>query len=975
MAELVKTSEERILEGLNEKQREAVLYGEGPLLVIAGAGTGKTLVITRRIAWLIASKKAKPQQILALTFTEKAATEMEERVDILIPYGYAEVWISTFHAFGDRVLKDEALELGLSPDLRVLSEPEQVIFFRQHLFEFPLYHYRPLGNPTRYITAMVSLFNRAKDEDVSPEEYLAYAKGLEDGAKGDPELSDFASQQLELASSYKRYQELLAAHERIDFGDQVSYALKLFRDCPSILKRYRERFKYILVDEFQDTNYAQFQLLKLLSGPHGNITVVGDDDQSIYKFRGAAISNILGFVGEYPGAEQIVLTENYRSTQAILDTAYRLIRYNDPFRLEVKNNIEKRLSSETRNGKPVEILYYDTSSSEADGVAGLIQKKVASRDYTYGDFAILVRSNNDADPFLRSLNMRSIPWRFTGNKGLYDREEVKLLISFLKVVANFEDSVSLYYLANSEVYRVNPVDLVRCMSWASRRNRSLYWVFTHMDEAEELEDLKEETRERVKSLTQQIEHYVGLSVGSPTGGVLYQFVTESGYLEGLISPPSEEKEEKVKNVARFFEIVKSVGEIVEPDRVPQFVSHLDMLIQAGDNPPLPQADLDQDAVNVLTVHKAKGLEWRVVFMVSLVAGRFPWPHRREQIELPEELVKEVLPSGDYHLQEERRLFYVGMTRAKEELCLTAAKEYGGTRPRKVSQFALEALGLPKGELPLYKSSPLEAIKRHAPRVSSPEPIYSPVPPEVAISLSYYQIDDYLTCPLKYKYVHILKIPILRHHTVIYGKALHDAVQGYHMSKVAGREMSEEELITVFENSWVSEGFLTREHEEQRLQAGREALRRFYRTEEASSIIPTYVEKEFSFTVEKNRILGRWDRIDELDGEVAIIDFKSSEVRRREEADRRTRESLQLLIYALAYREAFAKLPDRVELHFLESGLVGVARHSEKDLEKTREKILQAAAGIRSRQFDPDPIYLACTYCAYSGICSYTGKGA
>ncbi len=973
MAALLTTSEERILDGLNEKQREAVLYGEGPLLVVAGAGTGKTLVITRRIAWLITSKKAKPQEILALTFTEKAATEMEERVDILIPYGYAPVWISTFHAFGDRVLKDEALELGLSSDLRVLSEPEQAIFFREHLFEFPLDYYRPLGNPTRYINAMVSLFNRAKDEDVDPGEYLHYAEELKAKAK-DPELLDHFSQQLEIALGYKKYQELLATHGRIDFGDQVSYVLKLFRERPSVLKKYRERFKYVLVDEFQDTNYAQFQLLKLLAGPAGNITVVGDDDQSIYKFRGAAISNILGFMDEYPQAEQVVLTENYRSTQVILDTAYRLIRYNDPERLEIKNAIDKRLTAQTKEGKHVDILYYDTNSSEADGVAGLIHEKVSSGDYTYQDFAILVRSNSDADPFLRSLNMRGIPWRFTGNKGLYDREEVKFLISFLKAVANVEDSVSLYYLANSPVYKVSPVDLVKCMSWASRRNRSLYWVFTHLDEIQELEDLREGTREKVIKMAEDIEHYIHLSVEFPTGGVLYQFITESGYLEGLMSPPSKEKERKVKNIARFFEIVVSIGEIVEPDRVPQFVNHLDMLIQSGDNPPVAEADLDQDAVNVFTVHKAKGLEFRVVFLVSLVSGRFPWPHRRDQVELPEELVKEPLPGGDYHLQEERRLFYVGMTRAKEELYLTAAKDYGGVRPRKVSQFVLEALDLPKGELPVYKSSPIEVIRRHAPRVSSPEVEYSPVPDEVSISLSYYQIDDYLTCPLKYKYVHILRVPILQHHSVIYGKALHDAVREYNRRRAAGDKMTEEELISVFQQSWVSEGFLTREHEEQRLQAGREALKRFHQTQEASSIVPTFVEKEFSFMLENNRILGRWDRIDEVDGEVAIIDFKSSQVRRQEDAQRRTRESLQLSIYALAYREVYGRIPDRVELHFLDSGLVGVASNSEKKLEKTRQKILEAASGIRSRRFNPDPTYMACTYCAYSGICPSTGRG-
>ncbi|GAH25964.1 unnamed protein product [marine sediment metagenome] len=450
---------DKILEGLNQKQREAVTYGEGPVLIVAGAGTGKTQVITRRIAWLIAMKRAKPEEILALTFTEKAAAEMEERVDILVPYGYTGVWIGTFHAFGDSVLRENALLLGLVPDLQVLTRPQQIIFFREHLFEFPFSYYRPLGNPTRYIEAMVTLFSRAKDEDVIPEEYLAYAERLKKEAEegsDDPELEEIATQQMEIARTYKKYQDLLAQHGKIDFGDQITLPLKLFRTHPAVLRQYQDRFRYILVDEFQDTNYTQFQLVKLLASRDQNITVVADDDQSIYKFRGAAISNILGFMDTYPEAKQTVLTENYRSTQMILDAAYRLIGYNNPDRLEFKNSIDKHLKAQVREGPSIKHLHYDTLFSEAEAAANLIKKKVEKEGCDYRDFAILVRANRDADPFLRSLNMADIPWTFSGNEGLYTREEVRLLISFLRSVANFDDSVSLYYLAASEIYQLQP---------------------------------------------------------------------------------------------------------------------------------------------------------------------------------------------------------------------------------------------------------------------------------------------------------------------------------------------------------------------------------------------------------------------------------------------------------------------------------------------------------------------------------------
>ncbi|MGZ6299988.1 MAG: ATP-dependent helicase, partial [Candidatus Limnocylindria bacterium] len=430
-----------LLADLTPRQRKAVTHGEGPLLIVAGAGTGKTTVITRRIAWLIAEKRARPSEILALTFTDRAALEMTERVDRLVPYGFTDSVISTFHAWGDRLLRDHALEAGLSDRSTVLSRAEQVIFLREHLFELPLDRYRPLGDPARFLNALVTLISRARDEDVAPSEYLALARRLAAAAADDPEdaaQAELAAQQGELARCYAAYEELMRGSDRIDFGDQVGLALRLLREHPAVLAAERERYRYILVDEFQDTNHAQFELVKLLAGsPTANLTVVGDDDQSIYRFRGAALSNILGFREAFPSAPSVVLTDNFRSRQPILDAAYRLIRHNDPDRLEAREGIDKRLVARAHGrkgvaGEPeIELLVFDTGSDEADAVAERIAASLRAGRRA-GDHAILVRTNRDADPILRSLNMARVPWRFAGTAGLYRQPEVRLLVSFLR---------------------------------------------------------------------------------------------------------------------------------------------------------------------------------------------------------------------------------------------------------------------------------------------------------------------------------------------------------------------------------------------------------------------------------------------------------------------------------------------------------------------------------------------------------------
>ncbi len=956
-----------LLEGLNSAQKKAVTHGQDPLLIIAGAGTGKTKVITHRIAYLIASKLAKPEEILAVTFTEKAANEMEERVDLLIPYSYSFVEISTFNSFGEKVLRNYGLEIGLPPDFKLLDEIEQIIFFREHLFQFPLNYFRPLSSPSKYIQDILSTIKRLKQEDIKPEEYLNYGKQLIKDAS-DQAAKENALKHMEMAQVYKRYQEILRKEGKIDFEDQVCLVVELFRQRPSVLQEFQERYKYILVDEFQDTNYIQFELLKLLAAKHKNLTVCGDDDQSIFRFRGASLSNILNFQEFYPEAKKIVLTKNYRSSQAILDSAYQLIKHNDPFRLESKYNINKKLeaSAKKEEDKSIHLLQFDNVSHETDKVAEIIQEKI-EEGYSYGEIAILVRRNADAEPFLRSLNMKEIPYRFSGSRGLYAQDEVKILVSFIKAVTDFEDSKSLFYLALSPVYQIDPYDLTLVSNYAHKKNIPLHQVFKEIYEGKKKVDISATTIQKINKIFQDLLYFIQLSASQNAGRVLYSFLERTGYLKSLVEGGRLQDELKLKNIRLFFDKVKNFSQLSKEDSIYAFADYLDLLQEVGDNPATAEAELEEDAVQVLTVHKAKGLEFTIVFMVGLIADRFPGRDRKEKIPIPDEILKEALPPGENYLQEERRLFYVAMTRAKKHLYLTWARDYGLKRLKKISPFVLEAFDLLQRPEETLRSSVLEEIKR-----------YSPQPPSLSskqvlsrnklLTLSYFQVDDYLTCPLKYKFRHIMKIPILPSHTLVFGRVLHNTINFYLKKRKMGKKISQEELLQEYEKRWINEGYLSREHEEMRKKAGELALRQFYRREEKQKAKPGWLEEPFKWQTDNIKFIGRWDRVDITPKGAVIIDYKATQVKDQKEADQKTKKSLQMDLYALSFIKSQNIPLLETRLHFLESDLVGRAQKKEKEILRAMAKIKEAEEGIRRQHYEPKPDWHNCRLCEFRLIC-------
>ncbi|HSK94720.1 MAG TPA: ATP-dependent DNA helicase [Candidatus Angelobacter sp.] len=970
-----------LLADLTARQRKAVTHGEGPLLIVAGAGTGKTTVITRRIAWLIAEKRATPSEILALTFTDRAAFEMLERVDRLVPYGHADALISTFHAFGDRLLREHALEAGLSDRSTVLSRAEQIIFLREHLWELPLDRYRPLGDPTRFLSALVTLISRLRDEDISPAAYLAVVERLEAEAAEHPDdeaRAERAATQRELAETYAAYERLMRGTDRIDFGDQVSLALRLLRDHPAVLAEEQRRYRYILVDEFQDTNHAQWELVKLLAAEHANVTVVGDDDQSIYRFRGAALGNILGFREAYPKAASVVLVDNFRSRQPILDAAHRLIRHNDPDRLEAREGLDKRLKARAKFARPerergpIEVLGFTTGSEEADAIAARIRDSVRAGRRP-GEHAILVRGNRDADAYLRSLTLARIPWRFSGTAGLYRQPEVRVLISFLRAVNDPDDSISVYDLATSEIFGLAPADVTLAMNRARRRRSSLMVALREAVDRPDDSPFGERAMDVVRHLLGSLDAHRQMSTERSCGELLYAFITSTGWLGRLAAEARETGEERLANVARFFDIVRRQGSLLRDDRLPFLVAQIDTLIETGDDPSTSDADPDEgDAVHVLTYHKAKGLEFGVVHLVGLVPDRFPGRDRPDALELPDELLRTPVVSGDdQHAAEERRLFYVGMTRAREELVLSWAQDTGGRRARTVSQFVTEALDLPPATpAEIARPDLTESLARHAGApVDRATERARPALGDRPLWLSYGQVNDYLDCPAKYRFGHVLRIPTPVSHQMVYGRALHAAVQAWHRRQLAARPMEERELHAALDANWESVGFLTREHEEARRAAAHETIARFWEEQQRDPARPVAVEREFTVALGADRLRGRYDRIDRDEaGRIVITDYKSSDVRDLATANRRARESLQLGIYALAYEAEHGALPDELALHFLESGIVGRVAPSERRLATAQEKLGTVAEGVRAGRFDASPSAMGCGYCPFREIC-------
>lgn len=621
-------NKQTILKELNPQQKDAVLHAEGPLLVLAGAGSGKTRVITYRLAHLCSELKVPQTSILAMTFTNKAADEMKQRVEELLNRNVKGLWIGTFHSICNRILRKEIEKLGFKKDFVIYDENDTCSLIRSILKEFRIHEALYKGIASKISSLKASL--------VSPEKFLSITNNNKNNYGFDEKF----------ARVYVRYQDDLKKNNALDFDDLIMHTVKLFEVYSDIQRKYHKEFLYIMVDEFQDTNTAQYRLAKLLTGEHKNICVVGDDDQSIYKFRGADVRNILSFEKDFPKAKLVRLEQNYRSTQNILDAACEIIAQNPSRRA-------KKLWSDRGEGEKIFYCVTNDEKEEARYIAKSIRELYLKGKYSFGDFAVLYRVNLQSRILEEAMRENALPYKVIGGTSFYQRREIKDIISYLKVIINPDDSVNLKRIINCPPRGIGNATINRIESEARKKDRGL---FETMKQISGGNGATTSIREKIVGFVKLLESLMSNYKENDVPGLLWQIFEKTDYLRWV-------GEERAENL---MELVNSA----EDKSLREFIDIVSLISSMDDSH-------KGDSVCLMTLHSAKGLEFPVVFIAGIEDGLLPHFHA---VKNPEEL------------QEERRLFYVGMTRAQDVLVLSAARErrlYSLMQKQEPSRFLSE----------------------------------------------------------------------------------------------------------------------------------------------------------------------------------------------------------------------------------------------------------------------------------------------
>lgn len=641
---IVSQTMDNLLKGLNKEQQEAVKHTEGPLLIMAGAGSGKTRVLTHRIAYLLGEKDVSPRNVLAITFTNKAAREMKGRVHRLVGAGSEQIWVSTFHSMCVRILRRDIDRIGYSSNFTILDGSDQLSVIKQTLKDLNI-------DPKKFEPrAMLGAISSAKNELITPEEYSS-------------NVGDFFERQV--SQVYARYQKTLQKNQSLDFDDLIMQTIHLFKRVPEVLEYYQRRFQYIHVDEYQDTNHAQYFLVKQLANKYENLCVVGDSDQSIYRWRGADIANILSFEQDYPSSRTIFLEQNYRSTKSILDAANTVIKNNS-------GRKPKNLWTENDQGKNIHYFQGATEQEEALFITDKIQEITREEGFSQNDIAVLYRTNAQSRAIESTLTKSFIPYQMVGGQKFYERKEIKDLTAYLRLITNPNDNLSFERVVNEPKRGIGKTSVERLREYAEIHAISFYQAVKEVDFTgvpKKAANALAEFGKLIQTLSQQQEFLTATDM-------VEAVLNRTGYEKVLKNERTIESQSRLENLEEFMTVTKDFEETSEDKTLVAFLT--DLALIADLDKVNEDADADEEAkITLMTLHAAKGLEFPVVFLIGMEENVFP--HSRSMFE-------------DEEMEEERRLAYVGITRAEQQLYMTHAKMrtlYGRTNMNPISRFINE----------------------------------------------------------------------------------------------------------------------------------------------------------------------------------------------------------------------------------------------------------------------------------------------
>jgi DNA helicase-2/ATP-dependent DNA helicase PcrA len=931
-----------ILDGLNPEQRAAVEHRDGPMLVVAGAGTGKTQVITRRIAQLIATKAAKPSEILALTFTDKAAREMEERLHGLIGWESFQVPVMTFHAFGTELLSRFASHVGRSIRGGLINDIQKTLLLQQHFSEIELTYYGPQTDLFEFLEGVVAYIGMLQNAGVTVERYGEYVAQIRQNP-GEMHPRD-VDEQADLYKLYALYERIKAESGTFDYNDQLQIPLTILQQRANLAERLGREYRYVLVDEYQDTNSVQDALLRTFVGPTGNLFAVGDDDQAIYGFRGAEIGNILAFADHFNLAKPVVLGRNYRSGQAILDAAYQLIRHNDPDRLEAKLGLNKRLVA-THDESTVTYVAYGAPTDELQGVLDDIQRRLEDGQAA-GSMAVLAATHAPLRAIAKVMRTRQLPFALSTAVNIFEQPELIGMWYLLKWIGMQADDEA-----------VGHVIMGPMMGWRAADYRRIV-ERAHSDMISVEAALRADEMELSEQLVSELDQWRTWAKELPVSQLAFRLIFETGKADLW-------RDQAVKNgrMIRVFEDLQRLLDQMQDFETVMIDPTLTQYLRMFPKPPtleVAEPVGDSDGVQLLTVHASKGLEFETVFVIGCTqrswsgargGGRtVPEALRRRQ-DLPPE-------------HEWRRLMYVAATRAKRTLMLSAPVQTASGLRQTVSPFVAELVGQEAAEVVPRGAQPGADVEKAMSKLQRFYPMQTmepsnKLPFETAdgwLELGVTSLGSYEFCPFEFYVQQVLGIKQPVGPQLAFGNALHKVLEHYNKGMMSGTERQYEELHSFLDEEWSDRGYESRQAAEQDRQLAHTTLSNYLaRRGPAAEIIASELPIRFEVPEAKLRLRGKIDAIFMTGEGIDLRDFKTGRTKTdAEKLKKDAKNNFQLRTYALAYEQLKGQPPATVTLDYIVTGVLGPAELSATILRNHRTKLIDLAGRIRQRNFAPNP---------------------